>query len=314
MAHSADDVHIPNPDFDPTDPHGTGQGHHGHHIISAPTLMIVLLLLLFFTLLTVGLSRGEVWVQDTFDVVLPQWLNVIIAMSIATIKAVLVCAYFMGLRFDKALNSIIMLVCVAAVICFLFFTAIDLGNRDAVSPVRATVPTPGGTGYGLDQSYDGLNTAASPRITTSGLAIAEFRRNEKLAAYALEYAEKNGRDEPNEDDVKKGEAKFWGKYYQKYVDAGKHPHRHVYDEKNYFESLHFGHHESGGIESVSRPSIESVYDSSPNYSVRRSGITPGLFAEGDEHHGEHDDDHADGHGDDHGDDHADPEQSETADD
>lgn len=294
MSHSSDDVHIPNPDFDPTDPHGTGQGHHGHHIISAPTLLIVLLLLLFFTVLTVALSRGEVWVQDTFNVVLPQWLNVIIAMSIATVKALLVCAYFMGLRYDKALNSIIMLVCIAAVICFLFFSAIDLGNRDAVSPLRATVPSPGGTGYGLDQTREGFSTAFSPRLNTNGLPLAEYRRQEKLAEYAQAEAEKHGRAEPNEDDIAAAEAKFWGKYYQKYVDAGKHPHRHPYDEKNYFEKLHFAHHEPGGVEPVSRPSLDAVSDSSPNFSVRRAGLTPGLFSDGGEHADAHaEESHAD---------------------
>ncbi len=283
MEHSIDDVHIPNPEFDPTDPHGLGHGHHGHHIITARTLMTVLLILLFFTVLTVALSRAEVWIQNTFDVVLPQWLNIIIAMSIATVKAVLVGAYFMGLRFDKALNSIIMLICIAAVICFLFFTSIDLGNRGAVSPLRATVLSPGGTGYGLDRTYDGISTAASPRPSTSGLPIAEFRRKERLAELAMEEAHEHGRTEPTEADVAAGEAEFWRIYYQDYVDKGKHPHRHEHDEHNYFAKLHFAHHDADGIEPVSRISLENVAESSPNYSKRLTGLTPGLFGDGSDH-------------------------------
>jgi len=298
MAHSIDDVHIPNPDFDPTDPHGTGQGHHGHHIISARTLMTILLILLFFTVLTVALSRGEVWIQDTFDVILPQWLNVIIAMSIATVKATLVCAYFMGLRFDKALNSIIMLICIAAVICFLFFTAIDLGNRDAISPLRATVPTPGGTGEGLDKTRDGISTAASPRPTTNRMAISDFRRLERINELAMVEAAEHQRTEPNEADIAAGEAEFWGHYYDDYVKKGKHPHRHEYDEHNYFEKLHYAHHDASGIGSVSRTSLENVYASSPNHSRRLVGLTPGLFGDGSGHSDE-------GHAEDHaGDDHA----------
>ncbi len=290
MEHSIDDVHTPNPDFDPTDPHGHGHGHHGHHIISARTLMTILLILLFFTVLTVALSRGEVWIQDTFHVILPQWLNVIIAMSIATVKAVLVCAYFMGLRFDKALNSIIMLICVAAVICFLFFTSIDLGNRGAVSQLRATVPTPGGTGYGLDRTYDGISTAASPRISTSGQPITEFRRNEKLAQLAMTEAAKHGRTEPNEADVAAGEAEFWRYYYNDYVKKGKHPHRHEHDEQNLFESLGFAHHDTNVIEPVDRPDLDAVSASSPNFSYRRTGITPHLLDDGSSH-----DAHGDAH-------------------
>ncbi len=289
MSHSIDDVHIPNPDFDPTDPHATGQGHHGHHIISAPTLMIVLLLLLFFTALTVGLSRGEVWVQDTFDIILPNWLNIIIAMSISVIKATLVGAYFMGLRFDKALNSIIMLVCLAAVVCFLFFTAIDLGNRDSVSAVRATVPTPGGTGEGLDKTADRFSTALSPRISTNRMPITEFRRTERLNELALKQAEDHGRIEPNDEDKAAGEAEFWRIYYQGYVDKGKHPHRHEHDEHNYFTKLpdHFAHHDDDALEPVSRPDVAGVADSSPNFSFRRTGKTPGLFSEGSEHASDH---------------------------
>ena len=279
MSRSIDDIHIDNPAFDPTDPHGHGHGHHGHHIISAGTLLTVLGLLLFFTFLTVAVSRGEVWVQDTFNVVLPQWVNVLFAMSIATIKALLVCAYFMGLRFDKALNSVIMLVCIVTVMTFLFFTAIDLGNRDSVSALRATVPVPGGTGYGANQTKDSsISTGVSPRPSTNGLPLVEFRRQERINEYALAIAAQHDRTEPNEDDIAQAKAKFWGKYYQKYVDEEKPPHRHNYDDENYFEALGFAHHDTGGVESVSRPHLDTVYSSSPNFSVGRKGLTPNLFS------------------------------------
>ena len=199
----------------------------------------------------------------------------------------------MGLRFDKALNSIIMLVCIAAVITFLFFTAIDLGNRDAVSSLRATVPSPGGTGYGLNQTKEGVSTAVAPRPSTNGLSLVEFRRQEKINEYALAIAQKHDRDEPNEQDVEEAHAKFWGKYYQKYIDDGKHPHRHHYDEQNFFETLGFAHHDTNVVEPVSRPDLDSVSSSSPNYSVGRHGLTPGLFSTNPDAHAEpHAGDHA----------------------
>lgn len=120
--------------FDETNPHGAAAGHHAHKhiIVSAFTNRVVLAVLLVCTVLTVGLANAEVWFQQYFDIVLPMWVNVFVAMSIATIKAALVVMYFMQLRYDNPINTVIFAFCLFAVALFLGFTTIDLNNRGKI--------------------------------------------------------------------------------------------------------------------------------------------------------------------------------------
>ncbi len=137
----------PAPAFDPLDPHHEGEGHgHGHVIVSATTLKFVLFILLVFTVLTVGASRAEIWIADTFHLAIPQWVNVLVAMSIAVIKGTFVAMYFMQLRYDKGLNTIIFLFCLFAVALFLGFAMGDLSSRDTIDPVKSGTVVKGGTG------------------------------------------------------------------------------------------------------------------------------------------------------------------------
>ncbi|MBU6412181.1 MAG: cytochrome C oxidase subunit IV family protein [Planctomycetes bacterium] len=133
-AHAADaHGHAPG-GFDETNPHGTAAGHHAHKhvIVSAFTNRVVLAVLLTFTALTVGLANAEVWIQQYFDIHFPTWVNVSVAMSIATVKAALVVMYFMQLRYDNPINTVIFLFSLFAFALFLGFTTIDLDNRGKV--------------------------------------------------------------------------------------------------------------------------------------------------------------------------------------
>jgi cytochrome c oxidase subunit 4 len=134
--------------FDELDPHGFDKGHthgHGHVIVGPFTLRSILALLLLFTVLTVFLAQAEVWAQNYFHIVLPWWVNVFGAMTIAVIKALLVMAFFMQLKYDNPINTVLMCFTFAALAIFLGFTGMDLFNRAAVDPVRNTMPMPGGT-------------------------------------------------------------------------------------------------------------------------------------------------------------------------
>lgn len=133
-AHAADPHgHAPG-GFDETNPHGAAAGHHAHKhiIVSAFTNRIVLAILLACTVLTVGVANAEVWFEQFFGFVFPAWVNVFVAMSIATVKAALVVMYFMQLRYDNPINTTIFAFCLFAVALFLGFTTIDLNGRDAV--------------------------------------------------------------------------------------------------------------------------------------------------------------------------------------
>jgi cytochrome c oxidase subunit 4 len=123
-----------------------GHKDHGHVIVSAATLRLVLGALLFFTLLTVGAAKGEQWVAEVFNVAIPQWINVFVALSIAVVKTFLVVTFFMQLKYDNPLNTMIFVFTILTVAFFLGFTALDLGNRGTIDRTKARYIRPGGTG------------------------------------------------------------------------------------------------------------------------------------------------------------------------
>lgn len=149
-------AHAPPPAgaFDELDPHGAGHhGQHASHVIVGPMqLRVVLLILLFFTALTVGFAQAEQWAAEYFNVVLPHWLNLVGAMSIATIKALLVMAIFMQLKYDNPINSLIMGVTFAALAVFIAFTGMDLFTRDRVYAWKAPQIIAGGTGNAVQET------------------------------------------------------------------------------------------------------------------------------------------------------------------
>ncbi len=141
-------------EWDPNDPHHQHDGHHGHHIVHWKTLVLVLGALLFFTVLTVAASRAEIWFAQTFDVFIPDWVNVMLAMSIATIKAMMVVMFFMALKWDNPMNTVILLTTIFAFACFMGFTAIDLGNRGHVYDYKGVEVTVGGTGNDVIKRWE----------------------------------------------------------------------------------------------------------------------------------------------------------------
>ncbi|MFN5946653.1 MAG: cytochrome C oxidase subunit IV family protein [Phycisphaerae bacterium] len=129
------------------DSHAGGhEEHHAHVIVPPITLKLVLGVLLGLTVLTVATAQLEVWAMNYFNILLPAWINVTGAMLIATVKAVLVMAYFMQLRYDNPMNTVVMLFTFFAVGLFLFFTSLDLFTRDRVYDYKSTVVVAGGTG------------------------------------------------------------------------------------------------------------------------------------------------------------------------
>ena len=131
---------------DPADPHGDLEGHHGHVIIPVSTLLTILGILLVFTVLTVAASRAEVWIAATFDVHIPQSVNVGVALSFAVVKSVLVAMFFMQLKYDSAVNTLVFLFCIFAFALFLFVSMTDLAARSVVYPYKGGEVTRGGTG------------------------------------------------------------------------------------------------------------------------------------------------------------------------
>lgn len=95
-----------------------GHGHGLAHTMPLPLLFGVLGALLALTVATVAVTSIDLGAQG----------NLIVAMIIATVKAALVCVFFMHLLWDKKFNAILFLTSVLFLILFLSMTSTDRGE------------------------------------------------------------------------------------------------------------------------------------------------------------------------------------------
>ena len=145
-------------------------------IVPRRLLLGVLGILMFFTLATVGAAQLEVLIAHQFDVVIPQWINVAVALSIATIKTVFVMAIFMQLRWDNPFNSLIMVFTVFTLSLFLGFIMLDLGNRQSIYSYKGEAIIEGGSGnISLGTSADGRAL-----VVPANSSIGELARTRAL--------------------------------------------------------------------------------------------------------------------------------------
>lgn len=101
--------------------------HHGHHIIPMPLLLKVFGGLVFLTILTVLTAT-----QLDLGV-----LNVPLALAIAFTKAALVLAFFMALKYDNRVNTLVFSLGAIFVAVFLIFTLFDTAFRGDLDNVDA---------------------------------------------------------------------------------------------------------------------------------------------------------------------------------
>ena len=96
---------------------GTSAWHdHGlAHTTPVSLLFIILGILLFLTVATVAVTSIDLGAQG----------NLIVAMVIATVKAALVCTFFMHLLWDKKFNTVLFLTSVLFLILFLSMATTD---------------------------------------------------------------------------------------------------------------------------------------------------------------------------------------------
>jgi cytochrome c oxidase subunit 4 len=110
------------------------------HIGSNQSYIGIFLALIFLTFVTVKVSYYDFGSA-----------NIIIAMLVATMKASLVAAFFMHLRYDKLFNTLAFLGSFLFLAIFILLTYDDLGNRAKIDPnyggmvnVQTGVAAPGG--------------------------------------------------------------------------------------------------------------------------------------------------------------------------
>lgn len=99
---------------------GQGSGGHGHHeevghVVSVKLLVGVLVALILLTFLTV-------WTYYEVDV---GFLNIWIAMGIASLKATLVVMFFMHLYWDTAFNKVVFVATLVFMTLFISFSLLD---------------------------------------------------------------------------------------------------------------------------------------------------------------------------------------------
>lgn len=152
---------------DTIDPHETlsAQEAHEHHVHVTPfwTMFWVFVVLLALTALTVWSSNiHEFWIGNTL-ITLGPTPHILMALTIAVIKAVLVAAYFMHLKYDKPLNTIIVGATMFAVILFLGFTILDLSSRDVIERKDGVMKMVGGSNDTVKKAREaGKANAANP--------------------------------------------------------------------------------------------------------------------------------------------------------
>jgi cytochrome c oxidase subunit 4 len=98
--------------------HGSGGGDHHPHVLPVSTYIAVFVTLLILTVITVAASRVDLGNA-----------NLLIALSIATVKALCVSLIFMHLLFDKKFNAIVFASSLIFLAVFIGFTMADTGFR-----------------------------------------------------------------------------------------------------------------------------------------------------------------------------------------
>ncbi len=105
---------------------------HGHdHTKTYLVILISLLCLTGITVAAAGVDFGSG--------------NVVIALTIATIKAILVALFFMHLLYEKPVNGVIAAAGFLFLGLFLMFTLLDADSRDNLQPVNLRPPLPAPT-------------------------------------------------------------------------------------------------------------------------------------------------------------------------
>ncbi|MCB0355552.1 MAG: cytochrome C oxidase subunit IV family protein [Bdellovibrionales bacterium] len=96
--------------------------HDSHHIIPFKTYLHILLALLFLTIVTVLVAKPV----SGFDA---GFLNAFIAMLIASVKAGLVAAFFMHLKYDNKMHLGLFIISIFFLVVLFAFSWFDIITR-----------------------------------------------------------------------------------------------------------------------------------------------------------------------------------------
>jgi cytochrome c oxidase subunit IV len=144
-------THGPASLHDTVDPHETlskDEAHSAHvHVTPYWPMFWVFMILLALTALTVWSSNVHgFWIGNT-EIVLGGTAHILIAMTIAVVKALLVAMYFMHLKYDQPMNTVVAGATVFAVIMFIGLTLADSATRGVMDPMEHKKVIEGGDSH-----------------------------------------------------------------------------------------------------------------------------------------------------------------------
>ncbi|MFN3165726.1 MAG: cytochrome C oxidase subunit IV family protein [Phycisphaeraceae bacterium] len=123
------------------DAHGhDGHDDHEHHVVSFKLLTVVFLALMVLTVLTVAAINVDLGP-----------LNIVVALGIALVKALLVVLVFMHIWWDRAFHGLLIAASLGFVALFIGFTMIDTWQYE--DTIQA---------YDAAQAKDAANRATDP--------------------------------------------------------------------------------------------------------------------------------------------------------
>ncbi|MBL8148810.1 MAG: cytochrome C oxidase subunit IV family protein [Blastocatellia bacterium] len=124
-------------------------GNHSHHVIPVKVYAAIFGALLVLTYITVQVSYFNFGV-----------LNIAVAVVVATIKAMLVCLYFMHLRYDTVFNRIVFFSTAIFLALFMGLALLDSGARLPVKPSQFADNSP----VPVDRTAEAAAPGAQPAV------------------------------------------------------------------------------------------------------------------------------------------------------
>jgi cytochrome c oxidase subunit IV len=151
----------------------------GPHILPLKVYLTVGVALLFMTVLTVTVSQ----------IPLGGW-NLVAALTIASIKALLVVFFFMHLYYDRKLYFFIFMVSIVVLTIFIVFTMFDTLERGAVYEIKAGPINPKATIYN-EPMFKGKGASATD---TSSKGAIPMRDSTKTKPDSTTHSDTSGID------------------------------------------------------------------------------------------------------------------------
>ncbi len=134
---------------------------HSHHIVSVKVLARTFGALLVLTFVTVFSSRinfghfNHYFLPLVVDL---HFINIVLAMGIATVKMGIVAAFFMGLRWDKPFHTVIFMGTFVFLAIFIVYTMADTLYRGRIDPIQGK-PLPFNSPVQIDSTENSENGA-----------------------------------------------------------------------------------------------------------------------------------------------------------